>query len=86
MTTDQNYKLRDLAEYIEEREGTLAAGSETCLLGAFVQEYDCTQRIIDGEQGDAPLAQWVFDAWVRAYELLETFETTGVEYGLNELF
>jgi len=81
-----HYTLRDLAEYIEEREGTLAAGSETCLLGAFVQEYDCTQSIIDGEQGDEPIAQWVFDAWVRAYELLEAFEAAEVDFSLDNLF
>ena len=41
--------LTDLARYVEEKEKELAYGSETTILGAFVDEFDYTDAIISGD-------------------------------------
>ena len=80
------YTMRDLARLIESREGILAPGSETGLLGAFVSEYDHTQTIIDTDAGDKPISDDEYTAWERAYILMERYDNDGIDYELGDLF
>lgn len=86
MTQTNTYTLRDLAELVQERESNIASGSETGLLGEFVREHGYAQRIIETKQGDAAIDTNVYEAWVRAYDLMEQYEKEGKEYDLSDLF
>ena len=63
--------LRELAEYVQRREGELAPGSETSNLSAFVAEYGYLSEILDGDAADRPVSADVAAEWVEAYDALE---------------
>ena len=77
--------IKDLAELIETRERDLAYGSETILLGAFVAQYDCTNRLKE-EKGETPVPDEEYTAWEKAYDLMEQYEAKNIEYNIDILF
>lgn len=77
--------LRELAELVEEREGDLAYGSETGLLGSFVFAYTTTQDCIEG-RGDEQIEDEEYQAWADAYDKMERLEAEGKDYDINDLF
>lgn len=77
--------LRELAELVEEREGDLAYGSETGLLGVFVGAYTTTQDCIE-ERGDEQIEDDEYQAWAGAYDKMERLEAEGEDYDINDLF
>ena len=79
--------LKQLAELIQERETDLAPGSETALLGVFVNEYDYTDTCIN-ERADEQVEDWVYDAWKEAYNKMEQFDADPNidDYELSDLF
>ena len=80
--------LRDLAEFVQEKEATLAPGSETAILGAFVRDFDYISDIINGESALDP-EQDVTDeyhAFEEAYRRMEEFETQDIDYDWDMLW
>jgi hypothetical protein len=77
--------LRELAELVNEREGDLAYGSETGLLGAFVDKYATTDACIH-ERGEEPVSDEEYQAWADAYAKMERLEAAGEDYDINDLF
>ena len=80
--------LKELAELVHEQESEQAPGSETILLGDFVQTYGTVSSIIDGDSDKAGdlVTDDVFEAWERAYSLMAQYEADGIEYDGSMLF
>lgn len=80
--------LKDLAELVKEKEHDLAYGSETTLLGIFVDEYDYVQKIIDEETSLDISADMTdtYKAWSNAYDRMEQFINDGSDYTVERLF
>jgi len=65
--------LMDLAELVDEKEKELAYGSETSVLGAFVNEYDYVSSILSGDT-DLDVNMDVTDAYAGYEEAYRSYE------------
>ena len=74
---------KDLVELVICWERYLAYGSETSLLGAFVNDYGYTD---DLKQDETPLAPGEYEAWDNAYKLYEKWEAAGRKFCVGDLF
>jgi hypothetical protein len=77
--SNETKTIKDLAEYIEEREAELAHGSETILLDGFVRDYDHVGSVLDGDTDiDVTTdATDVYNWYVAAYAEMERLESLG---------
>lgn len=75
----KTYTLKDLAELVKAKEAELAPGSETTLLGAFVSEYDYTDRCIE-DRGDEEIDEDTYQEWVDAYKKLKLEDKFVIAY------
>ena len=76
--------LKDLARLVEEKERELAYGSETALLGQFVDQFDTTGSILDSD--DNPDATEDYYVWERAYEIYARKIDSGEEFDLDDVW
>jgi hypothetical protein len=76
-------KLRELAEFVKDKELELAYGSETILKGAFVDHFGHVQNAMES---DADIDDGEFEAWKNAYEKYERLEYVGIEFTVSDLF
>lgn len=80
--------LKDLARLVQQRERDLTPGSETTLLGCFVNEYDYVQKILDNETDQDTTRDMTdhYISWEKAYNKMEKFEGEGIDYSIDMLF
>jgi hypothetical protein len=83
MAANQAKKVSDLAELVSEKEAELAYGSETCLLGAFVNEYGFVD---EAKQNDTTISDEDYQLWVDAYEKYEELEAAGEDFNVSDCF
>jgi hypothetical protein len=80
--------LKDLARLVKEREADLAPGSETSILGSFVNEFDHVSSILDDETKlDVNRDETEsYEAYGAAYDRMEKLEADGVPYDNDMLW
>ena len=63
-------KLRELAVYVARKERELAPGSETLILGAFVNDFDCfvSEAVNNDEIGNREIDDDMIDIFSAAYQ------------------
>jgi len=74
--------MKDLRELVADRESELAPGSETCILGVFVDEYGYMAGP-DDEEKDVTDS---YSVYMEAYSRLELYLIDGVDFELADLF
>jgi len=84
MNTNETTKktMKDLRELVADREKELAPGSETCILGVFVDEYGYMAGP-DDEEKDVTCA---YSVYMEAYSRLELYLTNNADFELADLF
>lgn len=75
--------LKDLAQFVHEKEKELAYGSETCLLGAFANDYG---HVTDVLNSDSEISNDDYQLWVSAYATMVEYDTAGRDYIVGDLF
>ena len=80
--------LKDLAQFVSEKEAELAPGSETIILGGFVSEYDYVSSILN-EETELDISQdetEAYELYKEAYSRMARFEADGVDYDNDMLW
>ena len=76
-------KVMDLAEFVAEKESELAYGSETCMLGAFVDAYG---YVDEAKEDNTIISDDEHQLWVDAYAKYEELEAAGEDFNVSDCF